>query len=60
MADKKTLLETVREYGFFEVKEVIEATGLARNTLQDWNKKRNRLLRIILMGLQAEKANQAA
>jgi hypothetical protein len=55
MNKNKTLLETVRDYGFFEVKEVIEQTGLARNTLQDWNKKRNRLLRIILAGLKAER-----
>jgi hypothetical protein len=52
---EKTLLETVRNYGIFEVKEVIEATGMSRAGLQKWLKERPELLRLVLLGIQADK-----
>jgi hypothetical protein len=52
---KKTLLETVREYDLFEVKEVISATKVQRATLQNWVESRPELLRLILIGMQADK-----
>jgi hypothetical protein len=51
---KKTLLDVVREYGIFEVKDVIERTGKSRQTLQNWAKNDEKFLRIMLLGLQAE------
>jgi len=52
MESKKTLLETVREYGIFDVKSVIEATGKSRQTLQNWLKTDEKLLRLVLKGMQ--------
>jgi len=57
MESKKTLLETVREYGVFDVKSVIEATGKSRQTLQNWAKADEKLLRLLLAGMQAENKN---
>lgn len=58
MTNKKTLLETVRDYGIFEVKTVIEATGKSRQTLQNWAKTDEKLLRLVLLGMQADKLNK--
>lgn len=50
---KKTLLETVREYGIHEVKTVIEASGVTRAGLQKWAVTRPELLRLVLLGMQS-------
>lgn len=50
---KKSLLQTVREYGIFEVKDVVEATGQSRQTLQNWLKDKPKLLTLVLAGIKA-------
>jgi hypothetical protein len=55
---KKTLLQAVREYGIFEVKDVIAATGQSRQTLSNWLNSKPRLLELVLKGMKFESLNK--
>lgn len=52
---KKTLLDVVREYDIFEVKDVLGLTEQSRDTLSRWITAKPKLLHYILLGIKAEK-----
>jgi hypothetical protein len=56
---KKTLLDTVREFGIFEVKEVVDATDVSRQTLTNWLKDKPKLLNVVLAGIRANKQKES-
>jgi AcrR family transcriptional regulator len=51
---KKTLLSAVREYGIFDAKDVIEATGVSRETLTNWLKNKQKLFDIVCIGVKTK------
>ena len=52
MKNKKTLLGAVREYGIFEVKDVIEHSGVSRETLTNYMQKKQKLFDLICIGVK--------
>lgn len=56
MTTKKTLLDVVREYGIFEVKEVLTLTEQKfHDTFSRWISSKPKLLHYVLLGIKAEK-----